>query len=194
MSRSTGRTIAVTVVVTLLVLAGGALAYVHSGAYDVSATKGHTALGRWVLDRTMDRSVAARAADLPEPPPEDTALLAHGFEHYHEMCVACHGAPGLERGEFGQGMMPEPPDLAEEGEELSTRELFWVTKNGIKLAGMPAFGPTHSDEEIWGIVWFVRRLAEMSPEEYQGWVERAEVDPDAPAGHTHPPGTPPHEH
>ena len=30
---------------------------------------------------------------------------------------------------------------------------------------MPAFGPTHKDEEIWKIVAFVRHLPELPPEE-----------------------------
>jgi hypothetical protein len=94
-------------------------------------------------------------------------MLRHGFDEYREMCVACHGAPGVERGALGKGINPEPPDLAKESAEWSDRELFWITKHGIKMAGMPAFGITHSDEELWGIVAFVRRLESMSPEEYR---------------------------
>jgi hypothetical protein len=35
---------------------------------------------------------------------------------------------------------------------------------------MPAFGPTHTDPEIWSLVDVVRRLPEMTPEEYQDHV------------------------
>jgi Cytochrome C oxidase, cbb3-type, subunit III len=73
----------------------------------------------------------------------------------------------LERGTLGKGINPKPPDLAEEAAEWSDRELFWITKHGIKLAGMPAFGVTHSDKELWGIVAFLRRLESMSPDEYR---------------------------
>ena len=83
------------------------------------------------------------------------------------MCVTCHGAPGVERGTLGKGINPKPPNLAKEAGEWSDRELFWITKHGIKLAGMPAFGVTHSDEELWAIVAFLRRLETMSAEEYR---------------------------
>jgi mono/diheme cytochrome c family protein len=44
-------------------------------------------------------------------------------------------------------------------------ELFWVVQNGIRMTGMPAFGPTHKDEEIWKIVAFLRHLPALTPEE-----------------------------
>src|SRR6185369_17856642 len=36
---------------------------------------------------------------------------------------------------------------------------------GIGSTGMPAFGPTHRPEEIWGLVAFVRHLSALTPEE-----------------------------
>jgi mono/diheme cytochrome c family protein len=151
----------------VLVLLVGALVVISTGTYNVAATAPHTAVARWLLNTTQERSVSARADDVPAQPPVDSAMLRHGFEEYREMCVACHGAPGVERGALGKGINPEPPDLAKESAEWSDGEIFWITKHGIKMAGMPAFGVTHSDEELWGIVAFVRRLESMSPEEYR---------------------------
>jgi mono/diheme cytochrome c family protein len=151
----------------VLLFAAGALVFVAVGAYNVAATAPHTPLARWLLNATQKRSVATRADEIGPPPSVDSAMVQHGFEEYREMCVACHGAPGIQRGTLGKGINPEPPDLAEETPEWSDRELFWITKHGIKLAGMPAFGVTHSDEELWGIVAFLRRLESMSPEEYR---------------------------
>lgn len=173
--------------IALLVVAG--LVALYSGWYDVSATSGHTAVTEWGLGTLQHNSVAARAGDLEVTLPSDTAALEHGYEHYDAMCVSCHGAPGVERGETGQGMTPVPPDLAEEADEWSDAELFWITKHGIKLAGMPAFGPTHSDEEIAMIAAFVRKLPEMTDEEYAGWSssnasDTAAVDSST-GGHTH---------
>jgi mono/diheme cytochrome c family protein len=150
----------------VLVFVVGALVFISVGAYNVAATAPHTPLARWLMNTTQKRSVAARVDDVPAQPPVDSAMLRQGFEEYREMCVACHGAPGVERDALGKGINPEPPDLAKESAEWSDRELFWITKHGIKMAGMPAFGVTHSDEELWRIVAFLRRLESMSPEEY----------------------------
>lgn len=202
MRRSTGSTVLVTLAAALLLLVVGGLAFIYSGVYNVAATDAHLGIVQWALGTTMDRSVAARAGDVPEPPPTDSAMLANGFHHFREMCVVCHGAPGVERGELGKGMNPEPPELSEEAAEFSPRELFWITKHGIKMAGMPAFGPTHSDPEIWAIVAYVQRLPEMSPDAYRAWVQRYAAGGESggmgeaaeEGGHTHAPGTPPHSH
>ncbi|MEP0546346.1 MAG: cytochrome c [Rhodothermales bacterium] len=82
------------------------------------------------------------------------------------MCQTCHGAPGHERSVIGEGMAPKPPRLSEEAEEWEPEEVYWIIAHGIKMAGMPAFGPTHSDEELWEIVAFAERLPEMTEAEY----------------------------
>lgn len=153
-------------ILALLLLAAGGLAFVYSGVYDVAATQPHSRAARWVLGTLMERSVRSRVDEVPEPPAESEELLAMGFHHYDEMCAVCHGAPGVERGEIGEGMEPEPPDLAEEAGEWTLPEIFWITSHGIKMAGMPAFGPTHSEEELWGISMFVKRLPAMDGAEY----------------------------
>ena len=183
---------------TLVLLAVVGLAFVYSGIYDVAATADHVAPVRWLLHTTMERSVAVRLDEVPEPPVFDSSMVSHGFEHYRSMCVTCHGAPGVDRGELGRGMIPSPPLLADEAGEDEPRELFWITKHGIKMAGMPAFGPTHSDEEIWGIVAFLEEMAHMSPSEYAAWEARYAAAGGEGAGgagdHSHEPGTPSHSH
>lgn len=185
------QTALITLTGVVMVAAAVGLWVVATGAYDVAATTAHWSVTERVLGTLQHRSVAARA-ELPVAIPDDPDAVEHGFEHFHAMCVECHGAPGFERGETGQGLNPTPPRLEEEAHEWTDAELFRITKHGIRLTGMPAFGPTHTDEEIAGIVAFLRVMETMTEEEY---AERAR----APAGsddggHTHAPGTPDHEH
>ena len=193
-------TVAATVAVTVLVIVGIALVVLYTGSYNVAATESHAGITRWALNTLQHSSVAARAESVGEPPAQDSAAVMHGFEHFHAMCVQCHGAPGMDRGELGVGMTPTPPRLEEEAAEWSDAELFWITKHGIRLAGMPAFGPTHSDGELWGIVAFLRRLETMTEEDSAALV-RARAAPDSAGvpgaesgGHSHAPGTPAHGH
>lgn len=189
----------VTALAIVLLAAAGLLLVIHTGAYNVAATEPHWGLTRWAFNTLQKNSVAARADDVPAPPPTDSAALAHGFIHFQAMCVMCHGAPGVERGELGQGIRPRPPRLEDAASRWTDRELFWITKHGIRVAGMPAFGPTHDDGEIWSIVAAVRRIEDMTPEEY---ARQVSSDEDAHAadraggdeGHAHGPGTPDHPH
>lgn len=167
------RTVVVTVLVCLAALLLGGLAFVYSGVYDISATSPHIALGQWLADTLVDASIEARAGDVEVPPLDDPAMRETGFVHYHEMCVTCHAAPGVRTSEIGSGLYPAPPDLSEEVEEWNDAQLFWIVKHGIKMSGMPAYGPTHSDGEIWAVVAFLRELPELSAEEYAARVEAA---------------------
>ncbi len=163
--------------------AGAGFGLVFSGLVDVAATSPHWTITEWFLETTMEHSVRIRANEI-EPPAlleEDTRVRA-GALAYDDMCVLCHGSPGAEPGVVGQGLNPAPPELATEEEEWSAAELFWITKHGVRMTGMPAFGPTHADEELWDIVALVRKLPRMSRSEY-----RALVDSNATGrtGHTH---------
>lgn len=157
-----------TVVGTLVVLALLFLAFIYSGVYNVAASAGHTAPVRWALLTLQERSVEAHAGDVVAPA-LDSARAVAGAGEYDEMCVGCHGAPGVEQSWLGKGMEPEPPDLSETVGEWSDGELFWILDHGIKLAGMPGFGVTHADEDLWNTVAFLRRLPDLSPAEYRAW-------------------------
>jgi mono/diheme cytochrome c family protein len=114
----------------------------------------------------MQNSVRIRAGtDEPETWSEEE--VRKGFKDYDEMCVVCHSAPGKERSPISKGMRPQPPNLAEASKQWTGAQLFWIIKNGIKLTGMPAFGSTHSDEQIWNIVGFVCRLPQVSPNDFR---------------------------
>ncbi|HEX7183538.1 MAG TPA: cytochrome c [Thermoanaerobaculia bacterium] len=172
-----------TLVAFLVVLIAAVLAFIYSGVYDVAASSPDTGLIGWALETTQERSVHRRAEEVQAPDLSDPEMVRLGLIHYHEMCVTCHGAPGMPASEIGQGLNPFPPELASESEEEEAGELFWVVKNGIKMTGMPAFGVTHADEEIWAIVAFLQRMPKMSPEEYQAMVQEVGLGP-------HPPGPP----
>jgi len=168
-------------VVGLLVLAVLAVAY--GGLADVSATGPEPAPVAWFLETTRHSAIERATDDLEVPPLDDAATLRTGLVHYHEMCVTCHGAPGVRPAELVQGLNPVPPDLAEHAEEPA--ETFWIVKHGLKMTGMPAFGPTHSDEELWAVAAFVDRLPELTAEEYASMVRSAGMTLDAGGGHGH---------
>jgi mono/diheme cytochrome c family protein len=162
-------------VIIVVVLLGGA-AFVYSGVYNVAATNDDSAVVRWLLLTTRERSIEHRAEGLPSPGQavlSDPETLRIGFRHYDEMCVGCHGAPGEDPAELREGLNPKPPLLAEEADEASLQELFWVIKHGIKMTGMPAWGVTHSDDEIWAITAFVKKLPGYSVLDYQDMRQQA---------------------
>ncbi|MCI0453643.1 MAG: cytochrome c [Candidatus Dadabacteria bacterium] len=165
----------------IILIAIGFLIYIYTGVYNIAATVPHSKLTLWIFNTTMERSVKYHAKGI-EAPRLDESLVQTGFNHYSEMCEGCHGKPGLSPSEMKTGFYPEPPDLTKGLEKWSPSELFWIIKNGIKMSAMPAFGPTHSEEELWAIVAFLGRLPDLSPEEYQAMEKTAQ---EKPGGHEH---------
>jgi len=159
-------TVAAVVIITLL---GGSV-FIFSGAYNVAASNKDSAVMHWLLETTREASVERRAESVIVPPENiltSPETIRIGFEHYKEMCIVCHGAPGVEPGEARAGLNPKPPLLAKRQNDMSNQETFWVIKHGIKMTGMPAWGATHDDDKIWAIVAFVNKLPQLSTAEYQ---------------------------
>lgn len=164
--------IVLTVLILLLAAVAAVMGFVYSGTAEVAATKPHSTVVEWFLVTTREHAIERRIADLEVPDLSNESLFATGLAHYHEMCVTCHGAPGIERSEIGRGLNPPPPDLATATlTDEEAAESFWIIQHGLRMTGMPAFGPTHSDEEIWGLVAVQKRLADLTPQDYARQVE-----------------------
>ncbi len=161
--------ILLTIIFTILGLCFLALIFIYSGIYNVSAIKPETGISKWILSTTMDNSVRHHLKDIKVPNLSDSSRIKEGFEHYKEMCESCHGGPGKEETKLAKGLNPPAPDLSKSGQEMNAEELFWVTKNGIRMTGMPAWGKTHPDDKIWEIVAAVKKLHDISPETYNSF-------------------------
>jgi len=83
-----------------------------------------------------------------------------------------HLAPGIKRTEIGQGLYPRAPELRRKT-DLTPAEQFWIVKHGVKMSGMAAWGVTHDDKLLWDVVAFVRKLPELTPEQYETLVKNA---------------------
>ena len=162
--------------VLLAGIAAAGLITAYSGLIDVGATNTHYPVTRWLLETTMERSVRVHARGIDTPPLEDPRQIMDGFRHYREMCVGCHLAPGITSSEIRKGLMPEAPVLQDVVQEWTPAELFWIIKNGVRMTGMPAWGTTHTNKEIWTIVAFLEKLPQLTAEQYAAMDRTAESD------------------
>ena len=196
---SVRRPVLATVLNLLIVLIG--LLVVLTGGYNVAATDRHNPIIGWALTTTMTNSVQGRAGDAGAAPEFTPAMIDAGAGEYKAMCAHCHGGIREARAEWAETMRPKPPALAHAGAEWSPQEVFWLVKHGVKMSGMPAFGPTHDDEALWNIAAFVKAMPEMPAAQYAAYEaehggedhEHGDGEEAAAAGHAHAEGTPPHE-
>jgi mono/diheme cytochrome c family protein len=145
--------------------------YFLGGFYNVAATEAEPDIVAWALTRARTASIQRHASGTPPMSLNDPAEVRNGARAFSERgCANCHGAPGVAWAKWSEGLRPDPPDLKKIVANREPRELFWVIKNGIKMTGMPGFGVIGvPDQEIWSMVAFLKKLPDVSPEDYKSW-------------------------
>lgn len=166
------RLIVKTMVLTLLgagtIGAIGGLVVLRGGFYDISATTQHFPLVYTVLGEGMQYSVQNHASEVVVPKdlgaPEQ---LRRGAAVYQANCLQCHGGPGVAPSTHGMSMQPAPGPLVDADVNWKTRELYWITRNGIKMSGMPAWEYHLSEPDLWAVVAFVAAMPGMTTQDFK---------------------------
>lgn len=109
----------------------------------------------------MERRLASMAlkARISKEAPKDSPIpasesnLMEGARLYRDNCAVCHGMSAGAKTPIAKGMYPTPPQLLK-GKGVSddpSGETWWKLKNGIRLTGMPAFGDSLADTQLWQV-------------------------------------------
>lgn len=161
----------------LAALAGvlAATVVLQAGWYDASAVRPHFQFVHTLIERGLQQSVRFHARNIVVPLSPEGAS-ARGSVVFRRHCEQCHGGPGVAMGVIGLSMQPVPGPLADAGRRWKTREMYWITANGIKMSGMPAWRFHLSEQEIWDVVAFLGVLPAMTPLEYAA-IEKPEAAP-----------------
>ena len=161
-------TLAAVAVLGIAVAAG----VIFSGLFNVGATVVDSPPLNWLLVTVREGSIKRQARDIVAPPLDDPAQRDRGFRIYREDCVMCHTPVGRAAQAMAVGFNPQAPGFGKDADKMSAAELFWVTKNGIRFTGMPAWGPSHSDQDIWDVVAFMLTLPKMNAADYDALDQR----------------------
>jgi mono/diheme cytochrome c family protein len=123
------------------------------------------------LEAIMARSarhlaIPSGARSVSNPLTASPELLLEARRHFADHCALCHGNDGGGKTLMGEGLYPKPPDLRlPQTQDLSDGELFWITENGVRFTGMPAFSGHGPSTDSWKLVLFIRHLSQLSLEE-----------------------------
>ena len=90
--------------------------------------------------------------------PDDTSLAA-GKTLFEANCAVCHGEQGRGNGPAAANLSIKPPDYGNGHLDIHTDgDIFYWIQNGFPGSPMPAFKDKLSDDDIWNLVNYVRRL------------------------------------
>lgn len=154
--------------VALLVVLGGAWAYLQYGHLSVATADSPLPFEKRIVRVPMKARIA-REIEQPTVQADETSMAA-GATIYAENCAACHGVPGKDV-PFAKNMFPTAPQLWKSHRagvvgvsDDEAGETYWKVKNGIRLSGMPSFKNTLSEQEMWQVTMLLKNADKpMSP-------------------------------
>jgi len=160
------------VVLTLAIALIGAYVLVRSGLIPANADAQPGRLETWMARTSLDAALRRNAPKDQNPVALTDQNLTNGVHLYAQNCAVCHGsAKGVASASpIAKGLYPKPPQLATDGVEDDPEGYsFWKIKHGIRLTGMPSFGYSLSDQQIWTLALFLKHMDKLPPAVQQAW-------------------------
>jgi thiosulfate dehydrogenase len=159
------------IALTLAVALIGAYFLVRSGLIPANADAKPGWLETWIASTSLDATLR-RDAPMGQNPVELTEQnLLEGVHLFAQNCAGCHGsADGTSPSPIAKGLYQKPPQLAADGVEDDPEGFsFWKIKHGIRLTGMPSFGYSLSDQQIWTLALFLKHMDKLPPAVQRTW-------------------------
>jgi len=151
-------------VLGIALLIAGAYLYFRLGYAPVATSAPPLPFEKKMADMALHARIAKEAPSGVPVPADETNLIA-GAQLYREDCAVCHGLTGLPETAIAKGMFPKPPQLFQ-GHGVTddpAGETYWKVKNGIRLTGMPAFGPSLSEQQLWQVSLLLAHADKLPP-------------------------------
>jgi len=162
------------VIASILIAAIIAYAVLKSGLIPANADANPGGLELWAAGTSLDATLRKEAPRGPNPVALNDANLIEGVNLYGQHCAICHGTAAGESSAtpIAKGLYPAPPQLAAEGVEDDPDGVsYWKIKHGIRLTGMPAWGRSLTDRQIWTLALFLKHMDKLPPDAQRAWAQ-----------------------
>ena len=164
------RGIVIGILATLVVIGLLGFVGVELGMLPANADAKPSKIERWAARTSLRATIARQAPRTPNPVPLTDANLVSGIKLYAANCVMCHGAADGNKSRVATGLYQHPPQLAKDGvEDDPEGETYWKVNHGIRFTGMPAFGHTLNDTQIWQIALFLKHMDSLPSGPQRVW-------------------------
>jgi thiosulfate dehydrogenase len=156
------KTLLLGLVLGIVLVFGGAYLYFSLGLAPVATSAPPMPFEERMASMALHARMAKEAPS-GVPVPADEANLSAGAQVYREQCAVCHGLTGRPETATAKGMFPKPPQFFQ-GHSVTddpAGETYWKVKNGIRLTGMPGFGSSLSDQQLWQVSLLLARADKL---------------------------------
>lgn len=156
-------------ITTLALIAAGVYVFLNFGFLSFRADQSPSGFEQKYATEALDASIERHAPDIRNPIQATDSNLLEGIKLYKAHCAVCHGDPGDPKSVLGRSFYPPVPQFMGEPPDNPANQNFYITKHGIRLTGMPAWGNLLSDDQIWKLTAFLSQMEKLPPSVDQEW-------------------------
>ena len=157
------------IVLTVAIIAGAGYVAVKTGSIPANADARPPKLEAWAARTSLHATLRGAASEKNPLPLTDENLLA-GIKLYAQNCAVCHGGAAGKATAIAKGLYQRPPQLADDGvEDDPDGVTYWKLYHGIRWTGMPAFGHTLTENQLWQLTLFLSKMDHLPPNVDARW-------------------------
>src|SRR5579884_271963 len=124
----------------------------------------------WAAKTSLHATLRKSAPRVNDPLPATNQNLIAGIKLYAQNCAVCHGDSSAHPTNVAKGLYQKPPQLAKDGvEDDPDGVTLWKLSHGIRWTGMPAFGKTLSETQLWQLTLFLKTMDHLPPAAHNAW-------------------------
>lgn len=154
---------------TIIAAALVGLGIIYAGIVPANADAKPPGLEAWAARRSLHATLS-RAPAVTNPLPQSDANLVAGVKLYAQNCAICHGDANGNPTNVAKGLYQHAPQLGKHGVEDDPDGItYWKVYHGIRWTGMPAFGHTLSQEQLWQLTMFLKNMDSLPPAAQEAW-------------------------
>lgn len=159
------------IVFTLLAAAAAAYGMIRTGTMPANADEAPPGVEKWAARTSLHATLRRSAPKVENPLPVSDQNLVAGIKLYAQNCAVCHGdAKGGNPTNVANGLYQKPPQLGKDGvEDDPDGVTFWKLSHGIRWTGMPAFGKTLKETQLWQLTLFLKHMDHLPPAAERAW-------------------------
>lgn len=155
---------------TVLAAAAAGYAMIRTGVLPANADERPPRFEEWAAKTSLHATLRRSAPKVTNPLPASDQNLLAGIKLYKQNCAVCHGDSSANPTNVAKGLYQDPPQLAKEGvEDDPDGVILWKISHGLRWTGMPAYGKTLKDTQLWQLTLFLKHMDHLPPAAQKAW-------------------------
>jgi mono/diheme cytochrome c family protein len=173
------------IIATLAVIALAGLAVATFGLMPTNADAVPPNFETRIASSALDASMERHAPRVNNPFPPTDENLIDGMKVYTMNCAVCHGTLDNKPSVLEKSLYPPAPQLILDPPDDPEWHIYYAIRTGVRYTGMPAWGKSLSDQDIWKVTAFLSRIQKLPPKVQDYWKNAYGVGPPVAEGPEH---------